>query len=271
MKKNKVLNVLIQFKNLYLKLGDKYRATAYANAIESYRLSGHDNLTEHMKKKVQHIEKYGTHPDLTKLKKYQKLIGVLGFGPAIIRKMINKGIPPSGVKEMKLTDLQKIGLKYHNRILENFARSKVQKIVDTIKFNDKYWIVGSYRRGKNKINDIDILTLSEPDIPEKSVIIAKGKKKITFLCPYKKNYVHIDIRIIEEKDLAPALLYFTGSGDFNVLMRRIAKKRGLLLNEYGLFAKEKLPIDSEEDIFKKVGIEYLKPEFRYPQNIKLEK
>jgi len=46
-------------------------------------------------------------------------------------------------------------------------------------------------------------------------------------------------------------------------MRKIAIKKGLKLNEYGLFKNnKKIAGEREEDIYKKLGVKYLKPEQR---------
>ncbi|AAZ11391.1 mitochondrial DNA polymerase beta [Trypanosoma equiperdum] len=45
----------------------------------------------------------------------------------------------------------------------------------------------------------------------------------------------VDIRLIETKSVPTALLTFTGSKNFNVIMRQAAISKGYLLNEYGLF------------------------------------
>ena len=57
---------------------------------------------------------------------------------------------------------------------------------------------------------------------------------------YKDIIIRIDIRLIPYNSLYYSLLYFTGSGDFNQRMRKLAKKLGFKFNEYGLFKKEKL-------------------------------
>ena len=48
-------------------------------------------------------------------------------------------------------------------------------------------------------------------------------------------------------------------------MRQIAKDKGLKLSEYELSeikTKKKIKITSEEYVFKKLDMEYIKPEFR---------
>ena len=83
---------------------------------------------------------------------------------------------------------------------------------------------------------------------------------------YKDNYVRrIDIRFVTNDSFPSALLYFTGSGEFNVKMRNIAKEKGYKLSEYGLFDKDenKVKLKSEEAIFKFLGMEYVEPENRH--------
>ncbi|CAD2217078.1 DNA polymerase beta subunit [Angomonas deanei] len=107
----------------------------------------------------------------------------------------------------------------------------------------------------------------------------------------------VDIRLIETKSVPTALLTFTGSKNFNVIMRQAAISKGFLLNEYGLFAlgtpeearelyerignkgknageelgvpKEELEakrveVKSEQDVFDALGMPYAKPENRDP-------
>ncbi|EPY33648.1 DNA polymerase beta subunit [Strigomonas culicis] len=107
----------------------------------------------------------------------------------------------------------------------------------------------------------------------------------------------VDIRLIETKSVPTALLTFTGSKNFNVIMRQAAISKGFLLNEYGLFRlgtpeeardlyerigikgknageelgvpKEELEakrvdVKSESDVFEVLGMPYAKPENRDP-------
>lgn len=96
------------------------------------------------------------------------------------------------------------------------------------------------------------------------------------------TYRRIDIRFVPYNSFGTALLYFTGSRDFNTQMRSVALKRGLTLSEYGLFrllkdektkrwAREKsgtykkgeqLPTPTEEDVFKILEMEYKTPKER---------
>jgi DNA polymerase/3'-5' exonuclease PolX len=75
----------------------------------------------------------------------------------------------------------------------------------------------------------------------------------------------IDIRFFAKESYYTALLYFTGSGDFNKQMRRVAISMGYKLNEYALTDvknKKKIKITSEKDVFDKLNMEYLPPSLR---------
>ena len=73
----------------------------------------------------------------------------------------------------------------------------------------------------------------------------------------------VDIRIVEPESFPYALLYFTGSQRFNILCRQRALALGMVLNEYGLYLKNK-PIlaSSEAEIFSLLKIRYLEPQER---------
>ncbi|CAM9445047.1 unnamed protein product [Ectocarpus sp. 13 AM-2016] len=69
-----------------------------------------------------------------------------------------------------------------------------------------------------------------------------------------------------------AVLYFTGSGDFNMNMRCFAKSKGLKLNDKGLFkvdpfSGEEVPNSGysclrEEDVFSALGMDWIEPKDR---------
>lgn len=84
----------------------------------------------------------------------------------------------------------------------------------------------------------------------------------------KLNVIRLDIIVVPIQFFYPALLHFTGSGDFNQKMRLHAKSMGYKLSEYGLIqitksGKEKyLEAKSEQDIFDTLLLKYISPEKR---------
>ena len=174
----------------------------------------------------------------------------------------------------------------------------LQKIIDKInkeyKLDDTnkyiFEICGSYRRERPTSGDIDVLVSKlgeKTKINHLEIFINKLKEKIKTnedkpllvdditdknfetkymgFCKYKENPVRrIDVRFITYDSYYSALLYFTGSADLNKKMRNIAKSKGLKLSEYGLFKDDgsKLKINSEEEFFKALGMEFIEPKFR---------
>ena len=57
------------------------------------------------------------------------------------------------------------------------------------------------------------------------------------------------------------MLYFTGDKTHNIWLRKIAIKKGLKLNEYGLFSGDKsIAGKTEKEIYDKLGVKYISPE-----------
>jgi DNA polymerase beta len=79
----------------------------------------------------------------------------------------------------------------------------------------------------------------------------------------------IDIRLVSQESFPTAVLYFTGSDQFNKLMRFVANERGFTLNEYGLYrfingvkAETAVRLASERDVFKALNLEFIDPQSR---------
>jgi DNA polymerase/3'-5' exonuclease PolX len=80
----------------------------------------------------------------------------------------------------------------------------------------------------------------------------------------KHNIRRIDIRFIPQESYYTALLYFTGSANFNQQIRRVALSMGYKLNEYYLLNNNNIPfkIKSEKHIFDLLNMEYVSPNER---------
>jgi DNA polymerase (family 10) len=132
---------------------------------------------------------------------------------------------------------------------------------------------GSLRRGCETVGDIDLLVFSNKPqetmeafvhLPRVKKINAHGETKSSILTD--KN-VQVDLRIVAEESFGAALLYFTGSKQFNVRIRQIAIKKDMKVNEYGVYSvkgdqEKRLASTTEEDCFKVLGLPFVPPELR---------
>ena len=128
---------------------------------------------------------------------------------------------------------------------------------------------GSLRRKKARVRDIDIIVSTRNPgkvieaytrMPNVKKVLAKGARKATVVL---KSGVQSDIRVFPPEQWGSGLLYFTGSKAFNIKMRMVAIKKGFKLNEYGLFkGKKQAAGRTEEEVFKKLGMKFVKPENR---------
>ena len=128
---------------------------------------------------------------------------------------------------------------------------------------------GSLRRMKETIGDIDILVSSEkPDSVIKFFTKMSMVARVIATGPTKAsvnlfNGIQVDLRALPEKEYGSALLYFTGSKEHNIEMRKIAISRRLKLSEYWLFSGKKfLAGRTEQDVYRCLGMDYIEPEMR---------
>lgn len=221
----------------------------------------------------------------------RKLANLYGVGPVKIKDLMEKVNSFEELKEKPelLNDKQKIGLKYYDDMMQRIPMYEGKKHYDIINktFNKTYKdiefeLVGSYRRQNSDMGDIDVLIKNRQDLELKNLItelkssgyiietLANGKNKFMGLCKLSPELParRIDILIADPSYYYYALLYFTGSYQFNIYMRRIALQKNLSLSEYGLKDKKGKIIDttdkikSEKDIFDYLEIPYVLPEKR---------
>ncbi len=135
---------------------------------------------------------------------------------------------------------------------------------------------GSLRRVKEVIGDIDLLASSKTPVtvieefveqPGIIKVTAKGETKASVILA---GGIQCDLRVVSDKEFPFALAYFTGSKEHNIVMRQRAIRRGLRLNEYGLFkSKEEtrdpkllVPCRDEAEIYAKLGLPFIPAELR---------
>lgn len=197
--------------------------------------------------------------DLVKAAKDGRIVALPGFGDKLVESIleaIEKG------QEKK---------KRHERKEVKAVAKKIMDILTRMKSVKATEVAGSYRREAPTVGDLDILVTGNLDNEktEKAIreafpditILGNGETKISFVI--FPNNLQVDIRFLPAESYGAALLYFTGSKDFNVMMRKKAIELGYLLNEYGLFkAGEQVAGKTEQEVFDKLGMKFVEPKNR---------
>ena len=250
-------------------------------------------------------------------KKKEIFTNIYGIGEKKAEELIEKNIETIEDLELRQNELQKnkkallnekqkIGLKYYRPLLKRIPREEIEEYKlnltelfnETIKENNskeednKFEIVGSYRRGKENSGDIDIIITSKNNddkvynkfiekLQEKGILIellSNGKiKSLTIGKLPKENAIarRLDFLYSPPDEYAFAILYFTGSKEFNTAMRQHALNNDLTLNEHGFHKiKDRMKEDkvndkifnTEKDIFDYLNLEYKEPSERIDEN-----
>ncbi len=128
---------------------------------------------------------------------------------------------------------------------------------------------GSFRRRRDTVGDLDLLVSGGDceQVMDRFVALAPGGE-VLGRGPTKCSVriamgLQVDLRHVPEDSFGAALLYFTGSKDHNIALRRIAIDHGWSLNEYGLTEGERVvAARTEEDIYRALGLPWIPPELR---------
>ena len=133
-------------------------------------------------------------------------------------------------------------------------------------------IAGSIRRRKETVGDGDLLaTVSSAaaakrvmeffvNMPEIRHVYSHGQTRSSIKLT---NGMDFDLRVVPEESFGAALQYFTGSKDHNIALRKIAIEKGLKLNEYGVYKKNKrIAGETEEEIYRILELNWMEPELR---------
>lgn len=278
-------NLTVGLEEIYLKNGIQglRKIPSIGNAIslkieefiKSHKIDYHQELTTKIPLKI------------------SEFYNLRGIGPKTIKILYEK------LKITSISDLEKAASEGRIAKLKGFSKMKEENILRTIQLSKKNKtryllgdvyplikniesrlttedsvircaVVGSFRRMKETIGDIDILvSTKEPEkvvnffvnMPEVEEIKGKGKAKAFVEL---SNGIGVDLLVVPEESFGSASQYFTGNKDHNISLRNLAISIGLHLNEWGLFTKKKNQIagDDEQEIYEKLHLQYIPPELR---------
>jgi DNA polymerase/3'-5' exonuclease PolX len=303
-KKNNIIFILKKISDYEKANGEAFKANSYLKVIsELKKINDDSELTESnirsMKgvgdsiyKKIDQILKTGSCSMYDKLKEIvdprDALLKVHGIGPKRANELVKLGIQSiDDLKKNKeyLNDKQKIGLQYYDELNTRIPRKEIEKhevllkkLLEKTDKNAQLTIAGSYRRRKEDSGDIDILLKADKkDVYQKFIKkladygylieeLALGTKKYNGICKLGRTGIgrRIDIMYTKPEEYPFAILYFTGSGDFNQMMRKMVNDKGYTMNEYSIKHSDtgkKVDHDfkEEKDIFDFLEMGYVEP------------
>lgn len=226
------------------------------------------------------------------------ILQIPGMGPKKVKRLYQElGINSlaklkSAAKNGKIQALEGFGKKSEKEILSNIERKKksqnriprtealpiATKIVSRLKKLkevQKVNYMGSLRRKKSTIGDIDILVSSTKPkqvmnfftkMPESVRTLVKGETKSSILFD---GFLQIDLRVVPPESYGAAAQYFTGSIEHNIMLRKIAIKKGYKLSEWGVFDREtnkQIPTKTEKSVYNLLELKLIPPEKRVGGN-----
>ncbi len=181
---------------------------------------------------------------------------------------------------IKAIEEYKIGVNKVTRMTLPFASDLANKIIhylEKLTQTDEVYALGSLRRKKETIGDIDLaVSTHHPDIvlayfinyPSKERVIEKGDTSASILISGGK---HIDLMVQPPQRFGSLLQHFTGSKEHNVKLREFALKKGLSLSEYGIKeknnpTKQRQTFANEKKFYNSLGLSWIPPEIREGTN-----
>lgn len=205
--------------------------------------------------------------DLEKIANQGKIATLSGFGEksqADILRAINEFREGKG-KTTKMT----LPLAFE-------VSEKITSYLEESKYIEKALPLGSLRRMKPLVGDIDIAVSSNN--PGKAIehfvkypgldrVIEKGDISSSILITGGRQ---IDLIVLPPSSLGSLLQHFTGSKDHNVHLREYSIKKGMSLSEKGIKVKKNgveklLKFSSEEEFYNALGMDWVPPEIREDQ------
>ncbi|HKH49073.1 MAG TPA: DNA polymerase/3'-5' exonuclease PolX [Thermoanaerobaculia bacterium] len=209
-----------------------------------------------------------------------RIAGVPGFGEKTQQKVL------AGIHDHR---------QHSSRMLLADVEQIVEPLLEWLRESpglERLEVAGSYRRRRETVGDIDLLAVAKkPAAVMKHFLGHAWIEKVEMAGDTRATVVlgsglQVDLRAVPPESYGAALVYFTGSKEHNVKLRRRAVERGLRISEYGVFKVEAPqnrtdrsdPSDrsdqadgtwiagrEEADVYKAVGLAWIPPEMREDQ------
>lgn len=277
-----------------------FAVKAFSNAARIVENFAGDIITEDMSKQTGIGDKIakaineaaitGTMSELEKfratLPNVYDLTKVAGIGPKralkfyeshniLTRPELLRLLEDGTIKDQRLLEAVKFSMTANERLPRYMVEMRLGNLLAAlIPLVKKIELVGSMRRRKETIKDVDILVVA--DNREKVMdtfvtfgnVLSRGPEKCSIQVDGGAIKFQTDLLCTTDQSWGAALNYFTGSKEHNVVLRTLAKAKGLTLNEHGIFEGDKyIAGANEQDIYDILGLPYVPPELREGSDI----
>ncbi|MCJ7546585.1 MAG: DNA polymerase/3'-5' exonuclease PolX [Deltaproteobacteria bacterium] len=254
-------------------------------------------IGEALNKKISELVTTGSLPYYEELKAavpagLREMVRIPQLGPKKIKALYERlGITTVGeleyaCQENRLVDLPGFGAKTQENILQGIEVLKryrgrflygdvaalaeaFTRSVAEVKGVLQASLAGSMRRKNEVVKDMDLVIAAQEGgaigdgliaLPQIEEVLAQGETEIRVRLA---SGIPADLRMVSLKEFPFALHHLTGSKEHNIALRGRAKKMGMKINEYGLFAGERsIPCQGEEEIYRALGLAFIPPELR---------
>ena len=171
--------------------------------------------------------------------------------------------------------------QHGNRLLLHAAERHVEPLrgyLEAAPGLERLDVAGSYRRRAETVGDVDLLAIAADAAPVMARFLAYPQiERVLMAGPTRSSVVlgsglQVDLRVVPAECYGAALVYFTGSKEHNVHLRRRAALRGLRISEYGVFraadvqeageAARPIAGRDEAEVYAAVGLPWIPPELR---------
>jgi DNA polymerase (family 10) len=224
----------------------------------------------------------------------REMIAVPGLGPKKAM-ILYRDLGIAGIEDLqeavdagRLADLKGFGARTEENIRRGLERLRQQggrALSSTAMDLAEYFLerlpdraalqrieyAGSLRRMAETIGDLDLLVASEEPVEVMDAftsvgaverVLAKGETKSSVIT---RAGIQVDLRVVPLEAWGAAMIYFTGSKAHNIRIREMAVRKGLKLNEYGLFRAKTgrlIVARTEEEVYAKLGLPWIPPTLR---------
>jgi len=249
-----------------------------ALAIRELAATGHTQILDELQKK---------YPD-----EVVSFTELQGLGPKRVKTLFEslhistRAALEQAAKDGKLRELPGFGEKVEQNVLKALAKASqwsgrmllgdawpiahaIAERIRKVQGVRQVELAGSFRRRKETIGDLDLLVaggdaeqVMQAFTSHDSVadVLGRGDTKSSVKL---NNGLQVDLRVVPEASFGAALMYFTGSKEHNIELRKLAIEKGWSLNEYGLTKGDKVvAARTEEEVYRALGLAWVPPELR---------